>query len=92
MSKLSKLPWSYNIARTLINIKGPNGEQICQIPIKDKANAALIVKAVNGLPNIIEILRWLDTCYNEQLIIDSSKFREMVKQTLAAVEDKEKPC
>lgn len=46
-------PWHKLPARTLINIKGPKGEQICQIPIRDKANAHLIAAA----PELLEALQ-----------------------------------
>ena len=37
--------WHLLPARTLINVKGPNGEQICQIEKTQEANARLIAAA-----------------------------------------------
>ncbi len=46
-------PWSQLPARTLTNIKGKNGEQICQLNIKAKEDAALIAAA----PTLLEALK-----------------------------------
>ena len=46
-------PWSALKSRTLINIKGPNGEQITQVSAKNAADAHLIAAA----PELLEALR-----------------------------------
>jgi hypothetical protein len=46
-SEHTPTPWTLLPARTLVNLKGPNGEQVGQLPI-NSADAAFIVRAVNS--------------------------------------------
>lgn len=52
----TKGPWHLLSARTLINIKGPNGEQICQVPVRDKGNAVLMAIGPEMLEALEEIV------------------------------------
>ncbi len=45
MIELTPGPWSLLPARTLVNVKGPRGEQICQLRKEAEANAKLIAAA-----------------------------------------------
>lgn len=49
-------PWTLLSSRTLTNIKGPKGEQICQLTINDP-NATFIVQAVNNHDNLVAALQ-----------------------------------
>ena len=51
--KHTETPYKLLTARTLINIKGVNGEQICQIPLKDKERAEFIVAACNSRDDLL---------------------------------------
>lgn len=53
-AKHTPTPWYLLPARTLVNIKGPGGWQIGQIPMDEKANAAFIVRAVNSHEELLE--------------------------------------
>lgn len=52
-------PWSLLPARTLVNVKGPHGEQICQLPIGDP-NAPLIAAA----PDLLAELKNMIAAFN----------------------------
>lgn len=54
MSKHTPGPWLLLPSRTLVNVKGAYGEQICQLP-KGSADAALIAAA----PEMLEALRYV---------------------------------
>lgn len=50
-------PWSLSPARTLVNIKGPSGEQVCQLPLNQMGDADLIVAAHDLLEALKEIAK-----------------------------------
>ena len=58
-------PWRILSARTLINIKGPNGEQICQLPMRDEANAIFVVCACNAHDDLVRELSKASTIINK---------------------------
>jgi|DEB0MinimDraft_3_1074331.scaffolds.fasta_scaffold04028_3 hypothetical protein len=51
-------PWSLLTARTLVNVKGAKGEQICQVP-KNSADARLIAAAPELLEAAEKLEQWL---------------------------------
>lgn len=57
MSEATPTPWQLVQARTLLNLKGPNGEQICQIPIEHFADACTLLRAVNCHEPLLAALR-----------------------------------
>jgi hypothetical protein len=69
----TETPWHLLPSRTLINIKGPKGEQVCQIPKRDAANADLIVSAVNNHAELLAkckgMVVWLEQAYPQAVIL-----------------------
>ena len=57
-------PLHLSPARTLINVKGANGEQICQLRMRDKAYATLFAAA----PELLEALK--DIASTNQRMVD----------------------
>ncbi len=49
-------PYSLLLARTLINVKGPKGEQICQLQYRDLGTARLIAAAPELLTASIRMM------------------------------------
>ncbi|WP_341702578.1 hypothetical protein [Ferrovibrio sp.] len=48
MIAITPKPWSLVEARTMVHIKGPNGEQVASLPKHKIEDARLIVAAVNA--------------------------------------------
>lgn len=83
LNKATSRPWNLLPARSLVNVKGPNGEQICQLKMDNtkSADALLIVRAVNNHDKLVEALEALITaCAPVHIELSSVKaVREMGK-------------
>lgn len=94
-------PWHESRARTLINIKGPNGEQICQIHVNRYPDALRILAAVNactslsteqvaGIPAKLLALKVTHEALHRLLNWDTRLNRKMARAALALADEVEK--
>jgi alpha-mannosidase len=78
-------PWHTLKGRRLYNIKGPEGEQICQV--RDAEHADLILRAVNMHDELVEALRCIRREARSRNVVDNleARLNRIVKMARAAL-------
>ena len=78
-------PWSLLPARTLINVKGPEGEQVTQIPKEEEANARLIAAA----PDLIGLAKHIRNYCDIHGSAEDPELQELSEAARAAIDKAE---